>query len=146
MAIDQGKFKVFCRYLIQVAIDKRFAVYLELENLFGLSRSQVGEYLGALGDYCIEHSLPLLPALVINSGQGSLPSYGFPYYQEIYGKSWGDLVCDVLDYYHQPHVLRNQQKEYFAGMDAVVSEFLSDRQVEDTSEVVEPEPSDRPLV
>lgn len=44
------KFKVFVRYLIGVAKDKRCVPYNELENIFGFSHNQVGFYLGVLGD------------------------------------------------------------------------------------------------
>jgi hypothetical protein len=42
LKFQSEKFKVFVRYLIQVAKDKRCVQYSELENVFGLSHSQIG--------------------------------------------------------------------------------------------------------
>jgi len=85
------KFKVFVRYLIQVAKDKRCAPYNELENVFGLGHNQVGMYSGKLGDYCLSRNLPLLNSLIINVTD-CVPSDGFDWYQKEYGKSWGEVT------------------------------------------------------
>lgn len=85
------KFKVFVRYLIQVAKDKRCVPYNELENVFGLSHGQVGYYAGELGNYCFARRIPPLNGLIINS-TSCVPSKGFDWYQKKYGKSWGEVV------------------------------------------------------
>ena len=77
--IARQKFKVFVRYLIQVAQDKRCVTYGELEKVFGLSHAGVGRYAGELGNYCQARRLPLLNALII-SAANSKPSHGFDWY------------------------------------------------------------------
>lgn len=121
-AFSEDKFKCFVRYMIQVAKQKRCVAYVELENAFGLGHGQVGWYAGALGDYCNENELPLLNGLIISSTD-CVPSNGFDWYQDQYGKTWGEIVSECFKYFHVTST-RAKQSEGFSGRDADVSKFL----------------------
>jgi len=122
--IEPEKFKVFVRYLIQVAEEKRCVTYGELEKVFGLSHGGVGRYAGRLGDYCHARRLPLLNALIIGAAN-SQPSHGFDWYQEHDGKgrNWGEIVSHCWRRFHlgEPDHLAIRN---FRQRDADVEEFL----------------------
>jgi len=117
------KFKAFVRYLIQIAKQKRCVPYYELENIFGLNHGQVGYYAGMLGDYCIAEELPPLNGLIISSTD-CVPSQGFDWYQENYGRSWGEIVSECWQHFHVTSSRTKQVKD-FSGRDRMVDEFLS---------------------
>ena len=117
------KFKVFVRYMIQVAKDKRCVPYNELENIFGLSHQQAGFYAGRLGDYCIFRGLPMLNSLIINVTD-FIPSYGFDWYQSQCGKSWGEVVSECWKEFHVTST-RAKQVEDFSKRDADVQEYIN---------------------
>lgn len=118
------KFKVFVRYLIHVAKEKRCLTYGELENVFGLSHKQVGLYAGRLGEYCVEREIPPLNGLIVNATH-CVPSDGFDWYQEEYGKSWGEIVCDCWKKFHVTSS-RKKQVQDFSQRDADVDDFLTE--------------------
>jgi hypothetical protein len=118
------KFKVFVRYLIQVAKDKRCVPYSELENIFGLSHGQVGFYAGMLGDYCFDRQLPPLNGLIINTTD-CIPSRGFDWYQGQYGRSWGEVVSECWQQFHVTSS-REKQVQDFSGRDSDVEAFLEE--------------------
>ena len=76
MPISDEKFKCFVRYMINAAKQKRCVPYFEIENVFGLSHKQAGEYAGALGDFCMFAKYPPLNGLIISSTT-CIPSHGF---------------------------------------------------------------------
>jgi hypothetical protein len=117
------KFKCFVRYLIQTAKDKRCVPYYEVENLFGLSHKQAGYYAGRLGDYCLSRELPALNSLLISNTE-CLPSEGFDWYQDQFGKSWGELVSECWKYFHVT-ATRKKQVQDFSGIDADIQDFLN---------------------
>lgn len=67
MAFDHGKFKSIYRYLVQAAMEMRCVPYIELQNVFGVSRKDIGHYAGRVGDYCLDNNLPLLNALIVTT-------------------------------------------------------------------------------
>jgi hypothetical protein len=105
------KFKVFVRYLIQVAKDKRCVPYHELENVFGLSHKQVGIYAGELGNYCSARKLPLLNGLIINTTD-CVPSEGFDWYQKECSKTWGEVVCECWKKFHVTSSTSKQKQDF----------------------------------
>lgn len=120
--IDDGKFKSFVRYLIQVAKEKRCVTYQELENVFGLSHGQLGYYAGKLGDLCIDWDWPRLNGLIINQTD-CIPSKGFNFYLKEYGKSWGEVVCDCWRKFHVSIPISKAVKD-FSGLDKDIDNFL----------------------
>lgn len=118
------KFKVFVRYLLQVAKDKRCVPYNELENVFGLSHGQVGYYAGMLGDYCFARGIPPLNGLIISSTD-CVPSRGFGWYQEQYDRTWGEIVSECWRHFHVTSS-REKQVQDFSRRDADVDEFLNE--------------------
>jgi hypothetical protein len=118
------KFKVFVRYLIQVAKDKRCVPYSELEHVFGLSHGQVGYYAGMLGDYCFVRKLPLFNGLIINS-TNCVPSHGFDWYREKCGRSWGEVISECWKLVHVTSSHENQVQD-FSGRDSDVEAFLAE--------------------
>lgn len=122
MSVDSEKFKVFVRYLIQVAKQKRCVPYNELENVFGLSHSQVGLFAGKLGDYCIDRKIAKLNGLII-SVTDCIPSSGYDWYQRKYGKHWGEIVTEC---WREFHVTSSRQKQVqnFSKRDLDVQRFL----------------------
>lgn len=118
------KFKVFVRYLIQVAKEKRCVPYNELENVFGLSHKQVGYYAGRLGDYCIAGEIPPLNGLIV-SATDCVPSHGFDWYQTQYGRSWGEVVSDCWREFHVTSS-REKQVQDFSQRDTDIEQFLNE--------------------
>jgi hypothetical protein len=118
------KFKVFVRYLIQVAKDKRCVSYVELENVFVLSHKQAGMYAGRLGDYCHSRKIPPLNGLIINSTD-CIPSHGFDWYQKQYKKSWGEVVADCWSEFHVTST-RGKQVQDFSKRDKDIDVFLEE--------------------
>lgn len=116
------KFKCFVRFMIQAAKNKRCVPYVEIENIFGLSHKQAGIYAGHLGDYCLKRGISMLNGLLISSTDCT-PSEGFDYYQNQYGKSWGEVVAACWKEYHVTSN-RNSQSQDFSGRDADVEDFL----------------------
>ena len=121
---QEEKFKVFVRYLIQVAKEKRCVPYNELENVFGLSHKQAGFYAGKLGDYCISRKIPPLNGLIVNTTD-CVPSGGFDWYQKQYGKSWGEVVSDCWREFHVTSS-REKQVQDFSQRDNDIEQFLSE--------------------
>jgi hypothetical protein len=119
---DEGKFKTFVRYLIQVAKEKRCVTYQELENVFGLSHKQVGYYAGKLGDLCIEWAWPRLNGLIINQTD-CVPSKGFDYYRKECGKTWGEVVCECWKKFHTS-IPKTKRVKDFSGLDEYIQDFL----------------------
>ncbi|KAA8976585.1 hypothetical protein [Halospina sp. K52047b] len=122
MAVDGGKFKAFVRYMINAAKQKRCVPYYELENIFGLSHELAGKYAGALGDFCAQEGYPPLNGLIISSTD-CIPSYGFDWYQEQYGKEWGKVVRDCWARFHVKSS-RAKQTQDFGGLDKDIAAFL----------------------
>lgn len=118
------KFKVFVRYLIQIAKEKRCVPYYELENVFGLSHEQVGYYAGRLGDYCNSRRIPPLNGLII-SATDCVPSHGFDWYQKQYKKSWGEVVSGCWREFHVTST-REKQVQDFGQRDTDVENFLNE--------------------
>ena len=117
------KFKVFVRYMIQVAKEKRCATYGELENVFGFSHKQVGLYAGKLGDYCADkRDVPPLNGLII-SATDCVPSKGFDWYQEEYDASWGEIVSACWRKFHVTST-RDKQVQDFNQRDGDIENFL----------------------
>ncbi len=125
MSVNEDKFKCFVRYLINVAKQKRCVTYHELENIFGLSHKQVGEYAGALGDFCIFTKYPPLNGLIISTTD-CIPSHGFNWYQETYNKSWGEIIQDCWKRFHVKST-REKQVQDFTGLDNEIDKFLNER-------------------
>ena len=118
------KFKVFVRYLIQVAKEKRCVPCNELENVFGLSHKQAGLDAGRLGDYCISREIPPLNGLIVNA-KDCVPSHGFDWYQRQYGKSWGEVVSDCWKEFHVTSS-REKQVQDFSQRDKDIEYFLNE--------------------
>ena len=118
------KFKIFVRYLIQVAKEKRCVPYNELENVFGLSHKQIGYYAGRLGDYCILRKIPPLNGLIINATD-CVPSHGFNWYQEQYKKSWGEGVSGCWKKFRVT-TTREKQVQDFSQRDSDIEKFLAE--------------------
>lgn len=116
------KFKVFVRYMINAAKNKRCVPYYEIENVFGLSHAQAGIYAGTLGDYCFAREIPPLNGLIINT-HDCVPSEGFDWYMEKYNQSWGEIVSECWRHFHNVSTREMQVKD-FAQRDADVDEFL----------------------
>ena len=110
--------------MIQAAKQKRCVPYYELENVFGLSHKQVGYYSGMLGDYCLNRKIPPLNGLIISSTDCK-PSQGFDWYEQQYGKSWGQVVTDC---WKQVHISMSRQKQVqdFSQLDQDIKEFLDE--------------------
>jgi hypothetical protein len=119
---DEGKFKTFVRFLIQVAKEKRCVTYQELENVFGLSHRQVGYYAGKLGDLCIKWNWPRLNGLIINQTD-CVPSNGFDYYLRECRKSWGEITCECWKKFHTS-ILKTKRVKDFTGLDRDIENFL----------------------
>ncbi|WP_154662553.1 hypothetical protein [Solimonas flava] len=119
---EPEKFKVFVRYLIQVAKEKRCVPYNELENVFGLSHGQVGVFAGKLGDYCLSRDIAKLNGLIINVTD-CVPSHGYDWYHKKYGIHWGEVVTEC---WRQFHVTSSRQKQVqdFSKRDKDVQSFL----------------------
>ena len=124
ITLSDDKFKCFVRYMIQVAKQKRCVPYVELENVFGLAHDYVGWYAGVLGDYCLSRDLPMLNGLIISSTDCN-PSEGFDWYQEEYGRSWGEIVSECWKYFHVTSS-RDKQSQDFSRRDSDVANFLQD--------------------
>ena len=123
---DEGKFKTFVRFLIQVAKEKRCVTYQELENVFGLSHGQVGYYAGQLGDLCIEWGWPRLNGLIINQTD-CIPSNGFNYYLKECGKeNWGEIICECWKKFHISMSKIERVKD-FSGLDKEIEDFLKSK-------------------
>lgn len=75
MAYNEQKLAYIIRYLIFCAEKKDFLQYDDIRKIFGVSGENLGEYAGAVGDYCLKHNLPLLNALIVNTS-GSV-GYGW---------------------------------------------------------------------
>jgi len=118
------KFKCFVRYMLLVAKQKRCVTYSELENVFGLSHDQAGHYCRMLGDYCLDRQMPLLNGLVINSNTCK-PSTGFRRYEQLYCKSWGEVVSKCWKFVHVSST-RKQQVKDFSERDKDVERFLTE--------------------
>ena len=116
------KFKVFVRYMIEVAKHKRCVPYYELENVFGLSHAQVGIYAGTLGDYCFDRKIPPLNGLIISTTD-CVPSDGFDWYMDKYKRTWGEIVSECWRHFHNVSTREMQVKD-FAKRDADVDAFL----------------------
>ena len=121
--IKPERFKVFVRYMIQVAKEKRCVPYNELENIFGLNHIQVGYYAGKLGSYCFDREIPPLNGLIISSTD-CVPSKGFDWYQEQYETSWGEIVSQCWQYFHITSS-REKQVQNFSGRDRDVEDYLN---------------------
>ncbi len=121
---QREKFKVFVRYLIQVAKEKRCVPYYELENLFGLSHEQVGYYAGKLGDYCISRKTKPLNGLIISTTE-CVPSHGFDWYQQQYNMSWGEVVRECWKEFHVTSS-REKQVQDFSQRDTDIDQFLNE--------------------
>lgn len=122
ITISNDKFKCFVRYMIQAAKQKRCVPYVELENVFGLAHDYVGWYAGVLGSYCLERELPMLNGLIISSTD-CVPSEGFDWYQQKYGRSWGEIVSECWKKFHVTSS-RSKQSQDFSGRDRDVDAFL----------------------
>lgn len=122
MEIDSGKFKAFVRYMVNAAKQKRCVPYVEVENVFGLSHKQAGLYAGKLGDYCNAVGYPPLNGLIISSTD-CVPSNGFDWYQQQYGKSWGEIVKDCW-FRFRVTSSREKQSQDFGGIDTDIENFL----------------------
>ncbi|MBB1271162.1 hypothetical protein [Shewanella sp. SR44-3] len=122
IVLSDDKFKCFVRYMIQAAKEKRCVPYVELENVFGLAHDYVGWYAGVLGDYCLNRDLPMLNGLIISS-TNCVPSEGFDWYQEEYGRSWGEIVSECWQHFHVTST-RAKQSQDFSGRDNDVANFL----------------------
>lgn len=122
IVVDSEKFKVFVRYLIQVAKEKRCSPYSELENIFGLSHEQVGIYSGKLGDYCLSRNIAKLNGLII-SMTNCVPSEGYDWYQTKYKKHWGEIVSECWREFHVTSS-RSKQVQDFSKRDSDVQDFL----------------------
>lgn len=120
---EPEKFKVFVRYLIQVAKEKRCVPYNELENVFGLSHAQVGIYAGWLGDYCLDRGIAKLNGLIINVTD-CVPSHGYDWYHKTYKKQWGEIVTECWSEFHVTSS-RAKQVMDFSKRDKDVQEFLN---------------------
>lgn len=121
--LSPDKFKCFVRYIILVAKQKRCVTYSELENVFGLGHGQVGYYCGMLGDYCLERGIPPLNGLVISS-KDCRPSEGYEWYQQKYGKSWGEVVSECWKLMHVSSSRKSQVQD-FSDRDDDVERFLA---------------------
>lgn len=108
--------------MIQAAKEKRCVPYVELENVFGLAHDYAGWYAGVLGDYCLSRELPMLNGLIISSTD-CVPSEGFDWYQQRYGKSWGEIVSECWQRFHVTSSREKQSQDY-SGRDRDVDEFL----------------------
>ncbi len=127
ITISHDKFKCFVRYMIQVAKEKRCVSYVELENVFGLAHDYVGWYAGVLGEYCLDRDLPILNGLIISSTE-CVPSEGFDWYQNEYGRSWGEIVSECWRYFHVTSS-RAKQSQDFSKKDADIADFLSTHEI-----------------
>ena len=125
--LSEDKFKCFVRYLIQVAKQKRCVPYVDLENAFGLGHDQIGWYAGILGDYCLDRNLPMLNGLIISS-TNCVPSEGFDWYQEEYGRSWGEIVSECWQHFHVTSS-RAKQSQDFSRRDTDIKNFLENTDV-----------------
>ena len=123
------KFKVFVRFMIQVAKEKRCITYNELENIFGLSHKQVGMYAGALGHYCLFNEYPALNCLIINSTSCE-PSDGFDWYHQQYNMSWGEMVSMCFSSFHITQTPSKKAQD-FSGRDADISSWLAQQEAVD---------------
>ncbi|MGA7578433.1 MAG: hypothetical protein ACLQUW_01185 [Desulfobaccales bacterium] len=122
--VDDEKFKCFVRYMINAAKQKRCVPYYEIENVFGLNHKQAGWYAGKLGDLCIYLKFPPLNGLVISS-TACIPSHGFNWYQNTYGKPWGEIVQACWKKFHIKSS-RAKQAQDFDGLDAIIGNFLEE--------------------
>nr|WP_128797213.1 hypothetical protein [Corallococcus coralloides] len=123
--IDPERFKIFVRYMILTAQNKRCATYHELENILGLNHGQMGFYAGRLGDYCMARRLPPLNALIINA-TNCIPSGGFAWYQKKYKKAWGVLASNCWRRFRVTSS-RSKQVQNFSKRDLDVAIFLSSK-------------------
>ena len=118
------KFKVFVRFMIQVAKDKRCITYNEIENTFGLSHKQAGFYAGALGHYCLFKDYPALNSLIISSTD-CVPSEGFDWYHEQYDISWGEMVSRCFQEFHVTQTPEKKAQD-FSGKDADILNWINE--------------------
>jgi hypothetical protein len=113
--------------MIQAAKQKRCVPYVELENVFGLAHDYVGWYAGVLGDYCLSRELPMLNGLIISSTD-CVPSDGFDWYQNEYGRSWGEIVSECWRHFHVTST-RSKQSQDFSRRDNDVANFLQNANI-----------------
>ena len=121
---QKEKFKVFVRFMIQVAKEKRCVTYNEIENIFGFSHNQAGLYAGALGHYCLSNEYPALNSLIINSTNCE-PSHGFDWYHEQYEISWGEMISSCFRFYHVTQTAGKKAQD-FGGRDSDVCNWLDE--------------------
>jgi hypothetical protein len=69
--------------------------YKMVEQLTGLPKQGVGEYLGPIQDYCREQNLPPLTSLVIKEDIG-VPGSGFTEAQDVFAAQSRVFVFDWL--------------------------------------------------
>jgi hypothetical protein len=122
------KFKVFVRFMINVAKEKRCVTYSEIENVFGLSHEAAGFYAGALGHYCLFKKLRALNSLIISSTE-CIPSDGFDWYFEQYKMSWGEMVSSCFREFHVTQAPSKRSQD-FGGRDSDVQEWLGTTEAE----------------
>ena len=122
---QEEKFKCFVRFMINIAKEKRCVTYKSIENIFGLNHKQAGYYAGMIGNYCIDRNLPLLNSLIINSTD-CIPSYGFDWYQNEAGESWGEVISRCWREFHVTQDLTKQSQD-FSGRDDDVADFLNNQ-------------------
>ena len=120
-SLDEGKFKVFVRYMVCVAENKRCVTYRELEQIFGLGHDYVGWFAGILGFYCNYPEWPMLNSLIINSTD-CVPSNGFTDFEQYTNKSWGELIAECWKYFHVKYAEDN--KDNYSGLDTNVADFI----------------------
>ena len=100
MAYNEQKLAYIIRYLIFCAEKKDFLQYDDIRKIFGVSGENLGEYAGAVGDYCLKHNLPLLNALIVNTSG----SVGYGWKDWVKSKkapiTWEDAVNKCFKTYH----------------------------------------------
>ncbi len=91
--------------------------------MFGLSHKQVGLYACRLGDYCHTRKLPPLNGLIVSATK-CVPSNGYNFYEEQFGKPWGEVLSECWRRL-QVTSSREKQVQDFSGLDSDISGFLS---------------------
>jgi len=119
---DAAKFKALYRYVVRAAMDKRCVPYIELQDVFAISRAQIGYYAGQIGYYCLEDNEPLLNALIITVTTCA-PSHGFDWFAEQRDKDWGALVQECWKRFHVA-TARKAEAQNFAGVEPSLDTFL----------------------
>lgn len=125
LSINNEKFKCFVRYIINAARHKRCVTYHELQNIFGLNRKQVGEYAGALGDFCLDNNYPLLNGLIVNTTTCT-PSHGFNWYQKKYNRLWGEIISECWRKFHVKST-QFQKRKGFSELSPDLEAFLQEQ-------------------